>query len=1555
MTLDPLSPVAPARVRALLLPIGRISRSRFASFVERLAPHNVVRLGDVSPDNRPNRTMFSPLAFPTGSVLYEITTSISPPSYSALSPFELFRESLMIITIADNREINYSGNDGQMENGPGLSTILEELEEIRAKYPKALVHQALLFDYSAPHDGASLPEGILPVPPPELSRTTTMKTVMCDLTSLLLGEMTTFAKALQDLPTLESPGDSQALWSSTGLSRPSSQMSESSRPVSPSGSTDRNAYRMSMPASISTSSEPSGTSEGRPPLNPSNSAPAQPPTTFDEIAASGLQRSNSIMNTVSRSSAGTEMREHSRDRISLQKFGTSNMTERAKNKGRARIGLVIGTLYLHAGRWGDAVRELVENASIAKANSDHLWHAKGLENILVCLLLFAWVGMDFQIPQICYPIADKSSAKSPHHTPSGSSTDLNSGRRGHVPNRLVSLQNLTALLPDLLNNTINLYNRAANFSGEALPQTAFSEAVIRYSKLLTAVHLSNGHLDDETLQHLITNAPLCDPRSITIPRSVISPTRTEIVTLLFRAMPPPSAKGNLSVVDHALILSGIASVLGSLGLSRKKSLVVKEMLLLLVPALVQARKLGAAEAGVHPAAGLAALSALNTDSDSLAALDFGVDTAVGIREFLAVLGHIYGVVSPIGTSEDRKSSLPGGSENVNRNSLSGSKNDSNEEIIERIMQDNTRRMFGSHPLKMNILRTCINLCEALPDFQGVLQFTTDLLRTAASGIAVSPNDEDWYPVLIREDQLRLAANISRTIGAARKLGLHGVAAEYWDEFLVRGVKLEDPPLWKRAIPHANSELKGLEEHQNEKSPFIYNPFSKKASSAQSDRFLVAGEPSQFTITLQNPNAFDLEIEHMEIESEGVELDAAVHGLILGAYTTEDVPITAIPRACGQMKVSGCVVKIKGCRRRRFPIFRETWRPEHDFKVKSIGLAASRHRVPRPMSTVSVGSKMRPPPPPPGPKIDTLDLNVIKSQPVLVISGTSLPQSSIMLLEGEVKTFTVTVENISPTTPVDFLLITFHDSTESSLKAAISNKHTAASELFELERMYTHQRSFRWRRKSDEAISIEPKQKATFEIEVLGNPSLTSGLVQVDYAYLGAPRAEIKDKFYTRQVTVPVTVTVNASINLLRVDLLPLSQDIAWAKAHSQPMVNGSSTQDEHYIADTTVPSATSITDTCFKSLLNGTNSPSKSKEHCLLQLDLQNAWPRPLAVTLNVLEPNTVSGPEADGLTSPPSSPPQLQQDDEHYSVQETIQPGHISRILLLIPRIFVQNPYKPIPAFNPATRRQFIVSSSTISPDVERTHRAAFWYREEILKRIQGTWHDDACNQQGEVDLRTLRLSPRMIEAVRVEELGIEMSISGTGSSQTLSSSPPPNDLQSTHNHTSSPSSSPTSPSSSSTPAAGPTVHQTGHATFLAPAETFLILTTRLHNRTDLPILPLLRLQPSLANQPLPVALDLSKRFAWTGLLQRPLPLLQPGATTEVITHICALCKGTFEIGATVEEIRPAAASAPPPTQADLLEDPLVAYAGKERRVWHARESCVLVARDSARDALSA
>lgn len=51
MGADPLSPFAPARVRVLLLPVGRIKKSRFLSIASRLRDEQIVRLKDLDAES----------------------------------------------------------------------------------------------------------------------------------------------------------------------------------------------------------------------------------------------------------------------------------------------------------------------------------------------------------------------------------------------------------------------------------------------------------------------------------------------------------------------------------------------------------------------------------------------------------------------------------------------------------------------------------------------------------------------------------------------------------------------------------------------------------------------------------------------------------------------------------------------------------------------------------------------------------------------------------------------------------------------------------------------------------------------------------------------------------------------------------------------------------------------------------------------------------------------------------------------------------------------------------------------------------------------------------------------------------------------------------------------------------------------------------------------------------------------------------------------------------------------------------------------------------------
>ena len=1054
----------------------------------------------------------------------------------------------------------------------------------------------------------------------------------------------------------------------------------------------------------------------------------------------------------------------------------------------------------------------------------------------------------------------------------------------------MALESLNSLLPDLVNMVLNVYTRASNFAGESLPPLAFSECVIRFSKLLAAMNLSAGYLDDDALQHLVQNTPFRQKPRLSVPRLSVNPTRNDIATLLFRALPTQNESSGISATDRVVILAGIASVLSALGLQRKKAIVMKEFINSLIPGLVQARKVGAAEMGVHPAAGLAALNMVSGGASGAGALNLGEgEVENGIDEFLSLLGRIYGI-------PDSKAGLNYGSHLSNGKSEGndGSVSQASQAIVEEILRTSSLRSFGSLALKLDILRMCINFCEALPDFNGVLHFTALLLRMAGPGTAPKSNSTDVFVALARDEQTRLYANISRTVTAANKLGLQHIETDYWDDFLVRGISVLEEPKPLQLTHHQPAEIKATT--TGKEGPFLHNPWLKQPVPSATETVLVANEHYKFIISLQNPYEFELEIQSLRIAADGIELAAREEYFILGPYRTQKFPILGSARSPGKLIIRGCYIKVTGCRERLFPIFPEPWKPEREAKMKRIGLqacfgapssrpASATAPIAEPISALA-------------PKPELMTFTVIPDQPVVIVTDVSLPQGALMVLEGERKRFMVTLQNTSQTTAVDFVHVSFQDSATASIQAGTSNKDIPAAELHELEVQLAHHPSLIWCKPDDEIVAIKPGEKAHFEIEVVGRIRLTDAIIQFDYAHLSKRRSEVSERFFTRQVSVPISITVNASVQLQRPDIVPLSSDFAWSNQQNRPRTGSAASQ----IAALT-PSSILVDkhETYFQILLRHTRLQGHGDEYCMLLLDLRNSWPNPLSISLQVRTVPTAENEQSEDSWS------------KAYTVNEVIQPGHINRVVLILPKVYLDNPFAAVPSLNPANQRQFVVSASKLSPEAERATREAFWYRHELLKLVRGSWKEETNGRRGGIELRGIRFSPRMVDSMKLDDIMIETSVVSDHSEDT-----------------------------------GDAVLQVGRARFEVAVDVFLKLKTKIHNRSAKAISPVLRLQPHLAGLPHNVALDLDKRFSWNGVLQRRLPVIEPGQHVQSELGIVALCGGMFEIGATVEEaelldpgeeegLRPRSETNSP------LEN---ATRESKLRFWHLKEPCTIIAK---------
>ncbi|THY88345.1 hypercellular protein-like protein HypA [Aureobasidium pullulans] len=1407
MSNDPLSPIAPARVRVLVLPAGRIKKQRFMTFLDRLHQHDSVRLGDISPDGRSSKTIFSPLAFPNGSLLYNFSTSMAPPSHTQLAPFDLFREPMMVLGIADALEYESSPKDE-------LQEVADKLAE---QFPKILVSQLLVMDCTAEQQESWSLDSAICVPPSHATKTTTMNTIMCDISAKLLSEMGTYATAVQALPSVQSPG---------AAARPSD-----SRPH--------------LDRSLSLASRPESPADPSAVLSPSDTHPSRgPPTNFDEMGAHTRSDSGKMAN---------------RDRMSVQAFGSTSAQEKAKNKGKARVGIVVGNLYMLAGRWNDAWRELVENTNKARTATDYLWYAKGLESIVVCMLLLIWSGFDFPIPAICNSGPDRSSSLISSAITRDGVPPI--GQQEPAAAKQAASR-ASRLLPDLVPMIISIYERTNTLAGEPMSPVAYSETVLRMSKLLAFLQNAGGELDSNVLQKIASTSSrsLYQPKVNAGFSGGIS--KHAIADMALRAYPPPSA--GVPLADTIAIQSGIVSILSMLGLERKKAVIVKEMITLLVPALVQARKVGAAEMGIHPAASLSAAFGPGIPS---AATN---DEQVGLGNLLRDLHATYG-------ARDRnhldltKGASDAGQENAVDVLINAT--------IALTTQSAGTKSFGSINLKIDILRACIDFCEALPDLPGVVHFSALLLRVVGPQGTMTAHEQNRRVTLVTEEQLRLISNMSRTINAANKIGLPDVRALYWDDFLVRDVQWIDDTNNEKLRERHKSDLLFDSGNKPGKSPFLYNPFVKETHKTE-DKIVVVGEPAELVITLQNPYGFEVRIDRLSLVTDGPAIEVDDHPITLGPARLQDVVVTARAKDEGQIKILGCSVHVYGCKDQVFPIYQSPWKPDFPSKVKELGLSA-RDPASATRARSSKGRSSNPVLPQP----TTVSAVAIQAQPHVVLDKLNLSESALMVLEGQKKTFQITLRNTSAHIAVDFLHISFDDSLTSSIHTALAAKELTKPDMYGLELELSNNPTFSWIRSGGgQNMTIPPGEKATFEITVLGKPGLAAAKVMFDYAHLSKPFAEVEGRAFTRQVAVPIDITVNASIQLHRIDFSNFPADYAWTNRGLQeqgqrPKTPRSPSHPVEKGSDR------------FRTLLDRVGLESSNEEHCLLLLDLRNSWPNPLTVSVQV---RSSSADESWNRA---------------YTVHEVVHPGHIARLVLLLPRLHIANPYAPIPILSQQNQRQFVVSADgPVSADLERATREQFWFREEVLKYLRGTWEEKGSDRCGNIDLRGLRMSPKMIDTIRLQDIDIRMTIVPTESEE---------------------------------------VQQTGRSKFVVTAESLLTLQTTIHNRSNGTIQALLRLQPTLADQSnSETSLDISRRLLISGTLQQCTPILSPNSSVTLELGICPLVSGEFDISALVEEVTLPTFEVKEigEVETEDFEAGKEGLARKERRVWRGEEGCRIV-----------
>jgi len=1077
------------------------------------------------------------------------------------------------------------------------------------------------------------------------------------------------------------------------------------------------------------------------------------------------------------------------------------------------------------------------------------------------MFLLAWSDLNFSIPDICYrPDSRTTTAQSMRSTPTFNtprSATPESASKG--PN---SRQALLQVIPSVIDLILSLYAKLPYMIAGGFLRDVIIESRVRHINLLIAVQQAQGAWDRSILDALVLEGR---PKDATVPKPVsrhLSLHRADLANSLFDAL--GDAQSGSNPAQLTCVMVAIASSLSRLELERKHAFHLRHLLHELAPRLIEARKVGAAEVGVHPAAGPLPLG-------NSALQRILPDMRSGAGALLALAANAYGAcLPPVPHVRDRVDA-------------------DMDTIVRRLEVWVSDHRTGDVSLKLEMLRICISVCEALPDIPMGLHLTTCLLCTAKRIIAMPNQLSHATPLMSRDEQARLLDNVKKTVAAAARVGMNGLRAEYWDDFLVRDIQLLRPESTTELVAHRPSDLSLAADGPAEatRDPFIYNPFAK-ANSTGTAPVIVAGEVTVFTVLLQNPLEVEIEIDTIHLIADGCDFEPSHHSATLAPFSLQTFLLSGKAARSGELHILGCRATVRNCYPQDYLTFRIAWQPPLQIKQKG----SSRGRgVGRPLHPSEEGPKAHEPTVP-EPIANVLKIKVMDPQPRLSIHPKTLTNPSIMLLEGEKKRFELEVQNKSEHVAADLVLLSSEDSVTTRLQDALSNKDLNPAELYEIQYQLATRPSVRVANQGQDrqAETLLPEETATYIVDIFGRAGLTNATIQADYAYLGIPLAEVSEAFYTRHTRFALNVTVNGSVDIPRCNVLPISGDFTWRSLGAETSRhNGDFHEDGAEIIHGDASQASQISHWLAHS--------ADGRDYCMLLLDLRNVWPQPLAMTVQ-------SRMSIDDSASSPGSPWK-----SAFTVQETLQPGQINRVVLLVPRLFVSEPHAPIP--NLDTQKQFVVSASRMSTEAEAASRESFWYREELLKCLRGSWKEEITGRHGEIDLRKgIRLSPRMVDALKLDHVEIQFF---------LSPFHPPDHVKKQ----------------------GKVVSQIGRSHFVLHTEEFVTLSVRIHNRTSDRLRPLLRLQPSLRDQPHNIALDLSKRFAWSGVLQRALyPAIEPGASRDAELEIVALAEGHYEINATVEEVKGRQTSSSPTT-----EDTVAATTA--RKIWHARSPCLIDAVD--------
>ena len=178
-----------------------------------------------------------------------------------------------------------------------------------------------------------------------------------------------------------------------------------------------------------------------------------------------------------------------------------------------------------------------------------------------------------------------------------------------------------------------------------------------------------------------------------------------------------------------------------------------------------------------------------------------------------------------------------------------------------------------------------------------------------------------------------------------------------------------------------------------------------------------------------------------------------------------------------------------------------------------------------------------------------------------------------------------------------------------------NPELPMEEQYEIELYTKGMHVFSWEGSKDQMaqfvgknISLPPGGQWKIIVNVYGKRGCTGGTIQIDYGYLNRQEEQTSESFYTRQLYLPVLVTVYQNLE-------PLNWDILYLR-HSTPVPQNEIEDALQRVKSIDIDKGNAF-DQPVEDLLLITrhfDDESNRNDYCLVTLDVRNTWTVPFDV-----------------------------------------------------------------------------------------------------------------------------------------------------------------------------------------------------------------------------------------------------------------------------------------------------------------------------------------------------